>query len=59
MTYFYDFYLYQGTLFLDFWKENKDGSIEYWCSLKVNSIANGFEVIDNYKRNGNTVKRLF
>ena len=59
MTYFYDFYLYQGILFLDFWLENNDGCISYWASLKVNSIANGFEVIDNYKRNGNTVRRLF
>lgn len=59
MTYFYDFYLYQGALFLEFWIENKDGSIEYWGGVAVNSIAHGFEVIDNYKRNGNTVRRLF
>lgn len=54
MVYFYDFYLYQGTLFLDFWKENNDGSIIYWGGVAVNSVAHGFEVIDNYKRNGNS-----
>ena len=58
MTYLYDFFLYQGTLFLDFWVENKDGSIEYWGGVSVDSIAHGFKVIENYKKSGAMVKRL-
>lgn len=59
MTYLYDFFLYQGTLFLDLWIENSDGSIEYWGGISVDSIAHGFNVIENYKKFGAVVKRLF
>ena len=59
MTYLYDFFLYQGTLFLDLWIENKDGSIEYWGGVSVDNIAHGFRVIENYKKYGNTIKRMF
>ena len=59
MTYLYDFFLYKGTLFLDFWIENKDGSIEHWGGGSVANIAQGFKVIENYKKSGAVVKRLF
>ncbi len=60
--YYYDFnaMLWDGkvTLFLEFWREEPDGTRSYWGGQGVASVAEGFHIIDNMKKHS-IVKKMF
>ena len=60
--YYYKFYTLRFfkelILFLEFWKEEPDGSHSYWGGQEVASIAEGFRIIDNMKEHS-IVKKMF
>lgn len=54
---YYDFYMRDNTLFLEFWEEGTDGSRHYVGEVDCENIREGFEIIERNKECGAIMKR--